>query len=87
MLGCPAEEGLCGKADMIRLKAFDGVDVAMMAHPSQSTLAKPKYVSMSPYVTSTVLTYLRAKIIDSVMTYISLCNDSKSYVFLDNLIK
>lgn len=48
VIGCPAEEGLCGKADLIRLGAFEGVDVAMMAHPSQTTLAKPKYVSMTP---------------------------------------
>ena len=50
VLGCPAEEGLCGKADLLRLGAFDGVDVALMAHPSQFTLLRPKYVSMTPYV-------------------------------------
>ncbi|XP_045198069.2 xaa-Arg dipeptidase-like [Mercenaria mercenaria] len=48
VLGCPAEEGLCGKADLLRLGAFDGIDVAVMAHPSQTTLATPNYVSMSP---------------------------------------
>ncbi|KAL4226516.1 hypothetical protein ACF0H5_014501 [Mactra antiquata] len=48
VIGCPAEEGLCGKADLIRLGAFDGIDVAMMAHPSQTTLARPNYVSMTP---------------------------------------
>lgn len=48
VLGCPAEEGLCGKADLLRLGAFDGVDAAVMVHPSQTTLSKPNYVSMTP---------------------------------------
>lgn len=48
VLGCPAEEGLCGKADLLRLGAFDGIDVAVMAHPSQTTLSRPNYVSMTP---------------------------------------
>ncbi|KAH3725314.1 xaa-Arg dipeptidase-like [Dreissena polymorpha] len=48
VLGCPAEEGLCGKADLLRLNAFEGVNVAMMAHPSQYNLSRPKYVSMTP---------------------------------------
>lgn len=48
VLGTPAEEGLCGKADLINAGAFDGVDAAMMAHPSQFTTPKPNYVSMTP---------------------------------------
>ncbi|KAK3590609.1 hypothetical protein CHS0354_018829 [Potamilus streckersoni] len=48
VLGTPAEEGMCGKADLIQLGAFEGLDVAMMAHPSQVTLSKPRYVSMTP---------------------------------------
>ncbi|XP_052811056.1 LOW QUALITY PROTEIN: xaa-Arg dipeptidase-like [Mya arenaria] len=48
VLGCPAEEGLCGKSDLLRLGAFEGVDVALMAHPSQFNLSRPRYVSMTP---------------------------------------
>ncbi|OWF37534.1 peptidase M20 domain-containing protein 2-like [Mizuhopecten yessoensis] len=48
VLGTPAEEGLCGKHDLIKGGAFDGVDAAMMAHPSQFTVSKPNYVSMTP---------------------------------------
>ncbi|KAL3882255.1 hypothetical protein ACJMK2_028617 [Sinanodonta woodiana] len=48
VLGTPAEEGMCGKADLIQLGAFEGLDVAIMAHPSQVTLSKPRYVSMTP---------------------------------------
>ena len=31
-MGTPAEEGGGGKIKMIDAKAFDGIDVAMMAH-------------------------------------------------------
>lgn len=50
MIGTPAEEGRCGKHDLIAAGAFTSVDVAMMAHPSQYTLARPKYTSMIPLV-------------------------------------
>ena len=33
ILGTPAEEGGGGKIDMIKANCFDGIDVAMMAHP------------------------------------------------------
>ena len=33
ILGTPAEEGGGGKIDMIKKNGFDGIDVAMMAHP------------------------------------------------------
>ncbi|XP_048768477.2 xaa-Arg dipeptidase-like [Ostrea edulis] len=48
VIGTPAEEGRCGKHDLIAAGAFTSVDVAMMAHPSQYTLARPKYTSMIP---------------------------------------
>ncbi|XP_078324478.1 xaa-Arg dipeptidase-like [Crassostrea virginica] len=48
VIGTPAEEGRCGKHDLIVAGAFSSVDVAMMAHPSQYTLARPKYTSMIP---------------------------------------
>ena len=48
VLGTPAEEGMCGKADLIRMGAFTGMDAAMMAHPSQFTLTRTKYTSMTP---------------------------------------
>ncbi|KAK7487751.1 hypothetical protein BaRGS_00021018 [Batillaria attramentaria] len=41
VLGTPAEEGGGGKIDLIWGGAFQDVDVAMMAHPSQSNLPKP----------------------------------------------
>jgi len=48
VIGCPAEEGFGGKVDLIQAGAFKDVDIAMMAHPSQLTMARPKYVSMTP---------------------------------------
>ncbi|KAK3087249.1 hypothetical protein FSP39_003574 [Pinctada imbricata] len=48
VIGTPAEEGMCGKADLIKEGVFDCVDVAMMAHPSQFTLTRTKYTSMIP---------------------------------------
>ncbi|KAJ8315750.1 hypothetical protein KUTeg_007900 [Tegillarca granosa] len=45
IIGTPAEEGGCGKQLMINDGAFEGVDYAMMAHPSQFTLSKPKFVA------------------------------------------
>ncbi|MDL2307816.1 amidohydrolase [Desulfovibrio sp. OttesenSCG-928-C06] len=35
--GCPAEEILTGKSDMAKLGYFDGLDVALTWHPSDST--------------------------------------------------
>lgn len=35
VLGTPAEEDGGGKIDLIRERAFDGMDVVFMAHPSQ----------------------------------------------------
>jgi len=37
VIGTPAEEGGGGKVKMIREKAFEGVDAALMAHPSNKT--------------------------------------------------
>lgn len=40
ILGTPAEEGNGGKIPMIKAGAFEGVDVAMMAHPGPVDLAE-----------------------------------------------
>ena len=50
VLGTPAEEGGGGKIDLIGSGAFADVDVAMMAHPSQSNLQNPIYLAMTPWV-------------------------------------
>ena len=50
VLGTPAEEGGGGKIDLIGSGAFADVDVAMMAHPSQTNLQKPTYLAMTEYV-------------------------------------
>ncbi len=41
VLGTPAEEDIGGKVMMIERGAFDGVDVAMMAHPTPFDIADP----------------------------------------------
>src|SRR5574341_1850257 len=41
VLGTPAEEDIGGKVMMIERGAFDGVDVAVMAHPSPFDIADP----------------------------------------------
>lgn len=46
VLGTPAEEGGGGKIELIRAGAFEDVDVAMMAHPSQHNLSNPVYLAM-----------------------------------------
>ena len=48
IIGCPGEEGKCGKSYLVDAGVFDDVDVAMMAHPSQFTLPKPLMVAMTP---------------------------------------
>ncbi|CAL1531920.1 unnamed protein product [Lymnaea stagnalis] len=48
VLGCPAEEGGGGKIDLINAGAYNDMDVALMAHPSQYSVPKPVYVAMSP---------------------------------------
>ncbi|XP_067136779.1 xaa-Arg dipeptidase-like [Centruroides vittatus] len=44
VLGTPAEEGGNGKVEMIRKGAFDGVDAAMMVHPSNSDYLLPPFI-------------------------------------------
>jgi amidohydrolase len=41
VLGAPAEEDVGGKAIMIERGAFEGVDVAIMAHPAPFDIAEP----------------------------------------------
>lgn len=41
VLGSPAEEDIGGKVMMIERRAFEGVDVAMMAHPAPFDIADP----------------------------------------------
>ncbi|KAK3791995.1 hypothetical protein RRG08_035483 [Elysia crispata] len=48
VLGCPAEEGGGGKVKLIHTGAYEDMDIAMMAHPSQFNLPKPIYVANSP---------------------------------------
>ncbi|XP_046560563.1 xaa-Arg dipeptidase-like [Haliotis rubra] len=45
VLGTPAEEGGGGKVDLIHANAFEGVDVAMMAHPAPLTAVDASYLS------------------------------------------
>ena len=40
VIGTPAEEGGGGKIIMVEASAFDGVDVAMMVHPSTRTMTR-----------------------------------------------
>lgn len=46
VLGTPAEEGAGGKVDLIKAGAFQGMDVAMMAHPYAYTVPQPVALSM-----------------------------------------
>ncbi|XP_072167991.1 xaa-Arg dipeptidase-like [Diadema setosum] len=41
ILGTPAKESGGGKIDLIKAGAFEGVDIALMAHPFQSNMPKP----------------------------------------------
>ncbi|XP_060069256.1 peptidase M20 domain-containing protein 2-like [Ylistrum balloti] len=45
ILGTPAEEENGGKVRLLKAGAFEGIDVAMMAHPSKYELLKPNYVA------------------------------------------
>ena len=47
VMGTPAEEGGGGKAYLIEKGAFDDVDLAMMVHPSSSTVTMPKYLAVA----------------------------------------
>lgn len=46
LMGTPAEEGGGGKIEMARKGAFDGVDAAMMIHPSDSDLARMNAIAI-----------------------------------------
>ncbi|XP_033740991.1 peptidase M20 domain-containing protein 2-like [Pecten maximus] len=45
VLGTPAEEQNGGKVRLLKAGAFEGIDIAMMAHPSKYELLKPNYVA------------------------------------------
>ena len=45
VLGTPAEEVGGGKKDLIKAKAFDDIDVAMMAHPFRYNVSRPNTLS------------------------------------------
>ncbi|OWF43934.1 peptidase M20 domain-containing protein 2-like [Mizuhopecten yessoensis] len=45
ILGTPAEEENGGKVRLLKAGAFEGIDFAMMAHPSKYELLKPNYVA------------------------------------------
>ncbi|KAL1473376.1 hypothetical protein MTO96_038730, partial [Rhipicephalus appendiculatus] len=38
ILGTPAEESRCGKEQLIRMGALNGIDAALMAHPSPADI-------------------------------------------------
>jgi amidohydrolase len=42
VIGTPAEEGGCGKGIMVRAGVFDGLDAAMMIHPSWRNITRRK---------------------------------------------
>lgn len=46
LMGTPAEEGGGGKIEMARKGAFDGVDAAMMIHPSDTDLARMNAIAI-----------------------------------------
>ncbi len=45
-MGSPAEEDIGGKAIMLARGAFDGVDIAVMAHPAPFDIADPPMYGM-----------------------------------------
>jgi len=47
VLGTPAEETLGGKLNLIRSKAFEDMDMAVMVHPSPSSIVCPILLAMS----------------------------------------
>ena len=46
VLGTPAEEGMGGKVYLIENGAFEDVDLAMMVHPTPTTIIKPEALAM-----------------------------------------
>eukprot|EP00057_Strongylocentrotus_purpuratus_P032867 XP_789189.2 PREDICTED: peptidase M20 domain-containing protein 2 [Strongylocentrotus purpuratus] len=46
VLGTPAEEGGGGKIDLINAGAFEGMDIAMMAHPYPNNLSRPMMIAV-----------------------------------------
>ncbi|XP_037522355.1 xaa-Arg dipeptidase [Rhipicephalus sanguineus] len=49
MLGTPAEEGGGGKVHLLRGGAFDGIDYALMAHPSSRNVAACRTTAVTKY--------------------------------------
>jgi amidohydrolase len=47
ILGTPAEENYGGKVDLIDAGAFQGVDVAMMIHPSPTDVVDPRVIAVA----------------------------------------
>jgi amidohydrolase len=50
LVGTPAEETAGGKIDLLRAGVFEGVDAAMMVHPSAETTARVRSLAMAPYI-------------------------------------
>ncbi len=50
VMGTPAEESVGGKIILIERGGFDDIDIAVMAHPTPSNIAMPKFICMSPFV-------------------------------------
>ncbi|HSJ34766.1 MAG TPA: M20 family metallopeptidase [Acidimicrobiia bacterium] len=47
VLGTPAEEKFGGKIDLIEAGAFEGVDAAMMVHPSTADVVDPRVIAVA----------------------------------------
>lgn len=47
ILGTPAEENYGGKVDLIDAGAFEGVDAAMMIHPSPADVVDPRVIAVA----------------------------------------
>lgn len=49
IMGCPAEEGKGGKLALIKSKAFDDIDAALICHPYNKTLTECGWLSVSRF--------------------------------------
>jgi len=50
VIGTPAEEGKGGKIVLLKQHVFDGIDVAMMAHPTPSDDVSPIIIARERFV-------------------------------------
>ncbi|XP_041473311.1 peptidase M20 domain-containing protein 2-like [Lytechinus variegatus] len=52
VLGTPAEEAGGGKIDLINAGAFEGIDIAMMAHPFPNNVSRPMIIAVARMIIS-----------------------------------